>query len=60
MMAPQLSATDLPPISAATVINEAKAHLGAAIVQMLDTDDLIICNHVKAALELLRLIRCEQ
>ncbi len=59
MTSAQLSATDLPPISAAKAISEAKAHLGAAIMQMVDTDDQIICDHVKAAHELLRLIRCE-
>lgn len=54
-----LAAADLPPITATKAISEAKAHLGAAIMQMVDTDDQIICDHVKAAHELLRLIRCE-
>lgn len=60
MTAPNsLTAAGLLPISAAKAISEAKAHLGAAIVQMLDTDDQIICGHVKTAHELLCLIRCE-
>lgn len=54
------SAAELPPISAADAIREARNHLGAAIAQMLSSDDAIICNHVRQAAVLLSLIDCRQ
>lgn len=35
------------------IITNARGHLGAAIVQSVDTDDQIIMDHVKAAYKLL-------
>jgi hypothetical protein len=35
-------------------LREAMAHLGAAIAQTIPTDDMVIANHVRSALDELR------
>jgi hypothetical protein len=40
-----------------TELTEIIAHLGAAIIQALPTDDKIIMDHVKAAHELAKVVR---
>jgi len=39
------------------IIDEAKSHLGAAIMQSVDSDDRIIMDHVRAAHVLLGVVR---
>ena len=45
---------DLKNVSARVLIEDALAHIGAAKVQFLDSDDYIIREHVTIAYELLR------
>ena len=40
-----------------TAIEAACAHLGAAVVQSCQSDDQIIMDHVKAAYEILKVVR---
>ncbi len=40
-----------------TAIEAACAHLGAAVVQSCHSDDQIIMDHVKAAYEILKVVR---
>ena len=46
----------LPPVPAKDLIEEAFAHLGAAKIQFIDSDDQIIRDHVTAAYELIRML----
>ena len=49
-----------PPMSAADRLSEAVAHLGAALAQVIESDDKIIIGHVREAYRLLggRDLRC--
>lgn len=40
-----------------TELDEVIAHLGAAIIQSISTDDQIIMDHVKSAHEILKIVR---
>ena len=42
-----------------TAIEHAWAHLAAAVHQSIPTDDQIIMDHVKAAYEILKLVRAD-
>ncbi len=44
-------------IPSAVVIEEIVAHLGAAMSQMIPTDDKYICEHVRAAHDLAKMLR---
>lgn len=50
----------LAPASPRAILDEICGHLGAAVGQMIDTDDRIICAHVRAADALARLLRAAQ
>lgn len=50
----------LAPASPRAILDEICGHLGAAVGQMLPSDDRIICEHVKAAHEFAKLLRDAQ